>query len=425
MKTTDKSLFTQNNETLIKNDNDIGQAIARVIISLCILAYLLNIWLGNHPSKQITDITMTMSLIYFVFSVLTLLSNLLWPGEMIWRRIISIIADTGIVTVFLIIAGEIGAPIVGGYLWTTIANGLRFGRKLMNIAYVLSVLGMIMSLIFSPYWQEHLEFGIGLLLWITVLPIYVTKLLKKLERSLNSEKQANQTKSQFLANMSHELRTPLNAIIGYSAMLEEDAIDDKNYESAGDLKKIQSAANHLLHLINEILDLSKIEAGKMELYYESFEVVPLIEGVVATIQPNLDKNNIKLDTQIDKDINTINADITRLRQILLNILGNACKFTQNGTISLSVIKTKHERWNEITFSISDTGIGMNKEQLNKLFSPFVQADDTTTRKYGGTGLGLTISKHFCEMMGGAITARSEMGAGSVFTIKLPSSPRAK
>jgi signal transduction histidine kinase len=401
-----------------KDDNDIGQAIVRTIISSLVFAYVLYVWSGN-TSLIISTQAMSMSLAYSIFSISILISNLFWPGEKTWRRIISIMADSWIVTYILIVGGEAGTPIVGGYLWTTIANGLRFGRKLLYTANVFSALGMIAVLILSDYWREQIILGIGLLIWLIILPAYVVKLIKKLEAALNTAEQASRTKSIFLANMSHELRTPLNVIIGYSEILEEDAFAAGNQQAVKDLNKVQGSANHLLHLINEILDLSKIEAGKMDLHYELLELSPLIEEVMSTIQPVIKMNNNTLEFNIDNDIGPVYADMTKLRQILYNLLGNAGKFTHDGTVSLSVTRTSGDATNEIIFSIKDTGIGMNEEQLNRLFAPFVQADDSTTRKYGGTGLGLVISKRFCEMMNGSIAVTSKADTGSVFTIRLP------
>jgi signal transduction histidine kinase/CheY-like chemotaxis protein len=231
--------------------------------------------------------------------------------------------------------------------------------------------------------------------------------------------QANRTKSTFLANMSHELRTPLNAIIGYSEMLEEEAEERGLEELAPDLVKIHGAGRHLLTLINDVLDLSKIEAGKMELYLEDFELVALVRDVESTLRPQIEKNQNTFDVVCPEDIGVIHADLTRVRQILFNLLSNAAKFTQKGRVALEVSprRVKHEDWLE--FAVSDTGIGLEPEQQERLFQSFSQADPSTSRRYGGTGLGLVISRRFAQMMGGDITVESELGVGSVFTVRLP------
>jgi signal transduction histidine kinase/DNA-binding response OmpR family regulator len=234
---------------------------------------------------------------------------------------------------------------------------------------------------------------------------------------------ANQAKSTFLANMSHELRTPLNAIIGYSEMLQEEASDTGQDEFVPDLQKIQTAGRHLLALINDILDLSKIEAGKIELYFETFDLPALVSELESTIKPLAAKNNNTLVVHADPALGTMYADLTKVRQSLLNLLSNACKFTKAGEVSLEVVRRESDGREWINFSVKDSGIGITKEQMNKLFQPFSQADASTTREFGGTGLGLVITKKFCEMMGGTMGVQSVRGEGSTFLITLPADVR--
>jgi signal transduction histidine kinase/ActR/RegA family two-component response regulator len=230
---------------------------------------------------------------------------------------------------------------------------------------------------------------------------------------------ANRAKSAFLANMSHELRTPLNAIIGYSEMLGEDAEASGNAAFAADLQKIRSAGKHLLGLINEVLDLSKVEAGKMKLFLETFDVKPVVEEVVATAQPLMEKNGNRFEVRCAPDVGQLREDITKVRQVLLNLLSNAAKFTEKGRVSLDVAREQDAAGTWVVFRVRDSGIGMTPEQMGKLFQAFSQADASTQRKYGGTGLGLALCRKFCVMMGGDINAESTPGAGSTFTMRLP------
>jgi signal transduction histidine kinase/CheY-like chemotaxis protein len=251
----------------------------------------------------------------------------------------------------------------------------------------------------------------------SVLAIQNARLFRETDEKSRELAEASQHKSQFLASMSHELRTPLNAIIGVNEMLREDAEALK--QDTEPLDRVLGAARHLLALINDILDLSEIEAGRMELQLESFALPPLIDGVIKTIEPLAAKNGNHVTVHCDASIGTLHADQMRLRQALLNLLSNANKFTEHGTITIDVRQGQEDGSDWVSIAVTDTGIGMTAEQLGKLFQEFSQAEASTTRKYGGTGLGLAISKRFCQMMGGDITVESKPGKGSTFTIRLP------
>ena len=242
---------------------------------------------------------------------------------------------------------------------------------------------------------------------------------EELSKAKHAAEEANRAKSTFLANMSHELRTPLNAIIGYSEMLEEETRDTGKIENVQDLKKIQAAGKHLLALINDVLDLSKIEAGKMGLHLETFDVPQVIEEMVTTLQPAAAKNSNSVNVRVAENVGTMKADITKVRQILFNLLSNACKFTDHGTISVDVDQIKAEDKECIQFRVSDTGIGISAQQRQNLFQEFAQADSSIARKYGGTGLGLAITHRFVQLMKGQINVESEPGKGAVFTVQLP------
>jgi signal transduction histidine kinase/CheY-like chemotaxis protein len=239
---------------------------------------------------------------------------------------------------------------------------------------------------------------------------------RELAAARDAANEANQTKSSFLANMSHELRTPLNAIIGYSEILQEDAADKEDKAAIEDLHKIESAGRHLLGLINNILDLSKIEAGKMDVFIEAIDIQALIKDVMSIVPPLVDKSGNVIEVICPAEIGSFRSDQTKVKQCLLNLLSNADKFTSKGTLTLAIAR---EDTSVVTFRVSDSGVGMTQEQLGRLFQAFSQADASTTKRFGGTGLGLAITKHFCTMLGGDVTVESTPGKGSTFTIRLP------
>ena len=240
-----------------------------------------------------------------------------------------------------------------------------------------------------------------------------------LVKAKDAAEAANRSKSQFLANMSHELRTPLNAIIGYSEILTEQAIDTGQEDSIPDLEKIHSAGRHLQSLIDDILDLSKIEAGKMDLLLDTFDVAEMVHEVTTTLQTVVEKNGNRLEVSCASEVGFMHADMTKVRQVLFNFLSNAGKFTENGTVRLHVARANVDGREWLRFAVRDTGIGMTDEQMLRLFKDFSQVDASTTRKYGGTGLGLAISRRYCEMMGGTIDVDSKPGVGSTFHFELP------
>jgi len=249
--------------------------------------------------------------------------------------------------------------------------------------------------------------------------VHRKEMQKELLTAKHAAEDANRAKSAFLANMSHELRTPLNAIIGYSEMLEEETHELGKVENIKDLQKIQGAGKHLLSLINDVLDLSKIEAGRMGLHLETFDISQMIDEMVTTLHPAISKNSNTIQVHLAEDLGAMRADITKVRQILFNLLSNASKFTDHGTISVDVDRSTEEDQDWIRFRVADTGIGITAKQKGNLFQEFTQADVSIARKYGGTGLGLAISYRYVRLMNGRISVESEPGQGSVFTVHLP------
>jgi signal transduction histidine kinase len=288
-----------------------------------------------------------------------------------------------------------------------IAHGLNWKSVIAWVAPLIG--GAILIIIFIAFWNRRLG--------REVLE------RKRAELALAGAKEAaeaaNIAKSAFLANMSHELRTPMNALLGYSEMLMEEAEDLGQSDFVPDLKKINQAGTHLLALINDVLDLSKIESGKMEAFAEDIDVNSLLDEVTTTAQPLIDKNGNRLEIIRGEQLGMVHQDITKIRQSLLNLLSNAAKFTHEGQITLRVQRAQHGSVDWLTFAVSDTGIGIPADKINHVFEEFSQADESTTRDYGGTGLGLAISRRFCRLLGGTLTVESQPGKGSTFTIHLP------
>jgi signal transduction histidine kinase len=293
------------------------------------------------------------------------------------------------------------------------------GVPMMHDGVPIGVLGLARSQV-RPFTDKQIEL-VTTFADQAVIAIENVRLFDEIQDKSRQLAEASQHKSQFLANMSHELRTPLNAIIGVSEMLREDAEALK--QDTEPLDRVLGAGRHLLALINDILDLSKIEAGRMELNLETFALAPLIEEVAKTIEPLAAKNGNRVAVHCDATIGIIHADQMRLRQALLNLMSNANKnankFTEKGTVTVAAQQGQENGRDWITLSVADTGIGMTPEQMDKLFQEFSQASSKTASKYGGTGLGLVISRRFCQMMGGDITVQSKPGHGSIFTIRLP------
>jgi two-component system sensor histidine kinase RpfC len=401
-----------------RQDTEHEQCLIRVGLSIFALVFLS---VAYQASGKIEGkfIVMVGAAFYFLFS-LGLLVFVYWdkrPSPV--RRLLGIAVDIAMVTYALYFASSVAAALYGGYLWAIIANGFRFGKKYLYAAQLMAVIGFTYVINAADYWAKNPSLSAGLLIWLVVIPPYVSILLGRLEEAVSDARQANQAKSQFLANMSHELRTPLTAIIGYSDMLAEEAAEDKKDHLVRDLRNIQHSGSHLLGLINEVLDLSKIEANRMEVCEEEVDINALINDVVSTIEPIATKNNNRLSVNVPPGFGFVRTDLTKLRQVLFNLLSNACKFTNKGVVTLDVTRNTVENKEWIVFKVVDTGIGIAPEKIDKLFMPFSQEDQSISKKFGGTGLGLVISKRFCELLGGRINLVSQKGKGSTFTVTLP------
>ena len=402
-------------------DTEMQQALVRIaILTWGLIFFSIGLYFDYY------EISTRSFVLYFglfsIFSIALAFSIKRWPNVS-WRLYLTVTVDIVFISLGLVFTGDITSPFFILYLWVLISQALRFGQKLLYAAQAISFLCYSIIVVYLGNFSEHpIEISF-LLLSLIIVPLHLNKLLSLLHQARMEADTANETKSMFLANMSHELRTPLNAIIGYSEMLKDEA-ESLGYEShSKDLGKISNAGHYLLVLINSILDFSKAEAGKTELDYCFINVNELLVEISETIIPLVKKKNNTLTVNCPDNIGSFYLDKTKITQALFNLLSNSCKFTNKGEIDLTVYLENKTDQQWLCFSVRDTGIGIPKEKFELLFQPFTQMTTSTTRLHGGTGLGLTISKHYISLMNGIIEVESIEEKGTTFTIKLPANTK--
>ena len=403
-------------------DSELGQALTRVAIVTGFFFYFTN--------PEITDLhyPKTGSAVWFA----------IW-GYMLWsialasavlmsktpsppRRYLGMVGDTFITTFLMFAAGEAGAALIFVYLWITIGNGFRYGIPYLTVCGTLSVVGFVFVIASTSFWNQHTGIAIGMLLMLVLIPLYTGFLLSKLHKAIKQAHEASFAKSSFLATMSHELRTPLNGVIGLTDLLQETSLDKSQKEL---MDAVQASAKTLHSLIENVLDISRIEAGKLEIIEEDYDLYRLLRSLVAMLEPQAIRKGLKLGLHIKpRTPYMLYGDPKRLHQVLLNLVGNAIKFTENGRIDVHVHPFESvdssAKW--LRFEVIDTGIGISPEKQANIFEPFVQADTSITRRYGGTGLGTNISRQLVKMMGGKIGLSSKPAEGTAFWFEIPISP---
>jgi two-component system, sensor histidine kinase RpfC len=406
-----KSLFAN------RPDTEHEQAMVRIAISMVVLLYLSLVATFGEPSQSAQQGFLILSLCLF-FSVIILAAIALNPAVSVFRRVVSMLFDMGMISYLLAYYGETMAPLYIVYLWVSSGYGLRYGNRYLAASTTLAALGFLPVLFYNDYWQANRTIGWGLWIGLIVLPIYIASLLAKLSRALHAAEAANQAKSRFIANMSHEIRTPINGVIGMLDLLGATPLQEQQQSL---IHGAQSSTATLLHLLEDVLDISKIEAGRITLQRNSFDLHDLINGVVGMFGYGASDKGLTLLRRIDPTCPyRLVGDELHLRQILMNMVSNAVKFTDQGRVEVRVSADRIELDQVVLrFVVSDTGIGISEEAQAYIFEAFRQEDERLTRRYEGTGLGMSIAKQLSELMGGELSVASRVGEGSAFTLLLP------
>jgi two-component system, sensor histidine kinase RpfC len=401
-------------------DSEPEQAIKiRLTIGVFLVLYFCFPWFSDKSFEEnIFSTASLIAMVYYSFAMLIAAAIIINPKPSPVRKVVGSALDLIALSAVMYYAGETSIPLFLLYLWVILGNGFRFGNKYLYISHFIALAGFVPAIIWGEYWEINQQIGISLLIMLCVLPLYAAFLLNKLHDAVATAKQANLYKSRFLANMSHELRTPLNGVIGMGELLRETSLTFDQHELVNGM---HSSATTLLELIENILDISKIEAGKLLTETHPFDLHVLVTSVRYMMAPLGERKGLIVSCNIDSEVPfSLNGDQAHLRQVLVNLMSNAIKFTDQGSVNLNIFLCGGtEQKPRIRFEVNDTGIGIEKDKLEKIFENFTQADAGTSRKYGGTGLGTTISKELIELMGGEIGLTSEFGTGSTFWFELP------
>ncbi|MCK5825674.1 MAG: response regulator [Desulfuromusa sp.] len=400
-----------------RDDSEHEQATIRLLAGLALAVYLLYNIFRDGSFEHLEQITLLASAVFFVSTVIIILSLLISPGTSVSRRYFGIVTDIGAATAALYIAGELAAPLFVVYLWVIFANGFRFGRKYLLHATVLSLTCFCFVVLFSPAWNVSFPVTTCLMISLLVLPVYVAVLLKRLTSAVSAANSANQAKSKFLATMSHEIRTPLNGIVGVSDLLSRTQLDQKQRHY---IELVTKSSDWLMRVINEVLDFSKIEAGELVIESSQFDLHQTVADLAGLHRQGASREKIDFRYGLSPEIpKFLIGDQLRLIQVLGNLLSNAFKFTEKGFVDLRVeMLSLDTEQAHLKFSVADSGIGISDEKRTYLFEPFRQGDADITRRYGGTGLGLAISSRLVDSMGGTLSLEDECSSGSMFSFKL-------
>ena len=397
---------------------ELEQSLLRVAIGGLVLVYLI---FNSYQDSKITDEEASVLFVaigFFVFSIALTAQILTSHSVSVMRRFIGMIADNGVTSFCLIQTGEPGAVIIGVYLFITFGNGFRYGRTYLHACQIMSLVGFTLVVTMSDFWRQEMSLSIGIAISIIVLPFYVGVLAERINEAKKRADEANQAKGRFVANVSHEMRTPLNGVIAMADVLRETKLDESQREI---VETLGTSANLLLAQIEDVLDLAKIEAGRIQIENRPFDLAKLVGGTIKVVLPQARMRGLAMDTRISPDAaRWFVGDSHHLGQVLLNLLANAVKFTERGRIEVkAMIVAQDQCQARVRIEVTDTGIGIPPEKLSAIFEPFTQADDSITRVYGGTGLGTTIARQLVGLMHGQIGVQSVVGEGSSFWLELP------
>ena len=401
---------------------ELEQAVLRIIVGLVILCLIIYSHLNQTLSNQ-EHIAFKINFVFQILSTLLIVAIIKNKFNVVTRRLIGAWLDIGAASIFMALTSDIGVMLVAVYLWVIFGNGFRYGKKYLYHAQLLSIVGFIIATNISPYWLTHQTIGYSLIVMLIALPLYVAKLIGRLHEAIHKEELARQraieaslAKTRFVASMSHEIRTPLNGIIGIGTLFKTTPL---NADQKDLLKTLESSSKLLLSLLNNVLDFTKIEERKLTIENVAFSPEEAINDTLEIFRTQASSKGIQLGASFSNSLGTVKGDAIVLRQVLANLLGNAIKFTEVGSVIVSAaLLYEDSEKSTIRFEVADTGVGIAADKHYKIFDSFTQADSTTTRKFGGSGLGLTIAKHIVEEMGSTLHFQSTEGIGSRFWFEL-------